>query len=156
MDATVVREIELRFTGKGRAICAPLCNPNDAARFFRSVVARDVRENLLAVYLDGRRRAIGWRVVSIGTATTCLVHPRETFQPAVCLGASSIIVGHNHPSGDPQPSSEDISITKRLAHAGAILGIRLCDHIVFSCGAFVSLRERMPGLFVDDEEGSRG
>ena len=156
MEATVVREIELRFRGKGRTVRTSLSNPSDAARFFRSVIGPDVRENFLAVYLDGRHRPIGWRVVSIGTATTCLVHPRETFQPAVCLGAASIIVGHNHPSGDPNPSAEDISVTKRLAHAGAILGIKLCDHVVFGSEAFVSLRERMPALFVDDNASPRG
>jgi len=150
MEPTVVREIELRFKGRGRAVLAPLSNPGDAARFFRSIVPADVRENFMAVYLDGRCRPIGWRIVSIGTATTSLVHPREVFQPAVCLGASSIIVGHNHPSGDPSPSSEDISVTKRLAQAGAILGIALCDHIVLGEGAHVSLRERLPGLFSID------
>jgi len=147
VEATVVREIELRFRGRGRAVHGPLSDPSHAARFFRSIMPPDVREVFLAVYLDGRRRPIGWRVVSIGTATTALVHPRETFQPAVCLGASSVIVAHNHPSGDPNPSSEDIAVTKRLAQAGEILGIALCDHVVLGEGAFASLRERMPALF---------
>jgi DNA repair protein RadC len=62
-----------------------------------------------------------------------------------------LIVGHNHPSGDPKPSGEDISVTRRLAQAGAILGIRLCDHIVLGADTFASLRERMPDLFVDDD-----
>lgn len=154
MEATVVREIELRFTGRDRTVRNPLSNPNDAARFFRSIVARDVRENFLAVYLDGRRRPIGWRVVSIGTATTCLVHPREVFQPSVCLGAASIIVGHNHPSGDPRPSCEDVAVTKRLAQAGEILGIKLCDHIVLGDRTFASLRERMPAVFLIGPESS--
>jgi DNA repair protein RadC len=151
MEVTVVREIEVRFRGRGRAVRAALRNPSDASRFFRSLIGADVRENFLAVYLDGRHRPIGWRVVSIGTATVSLVHPRETFQPAVCLGAASLIVGHNHPSGDPQPSSEDISVTRRLARAGSILGIGLCDHIVLGGGAFFSLRDHMPNLFSVDE-----
>jgi DNA repair protein RadC len=151
MEVTVVREVELRFRGKGRTVPTVLRNPGDASRFFRSLIGPDVRENFLAVYLDGRHRPIGWRVVSIGTATVSLVHPRETFQPAVCLGAASLIVGHNHPSGDPKPSGEDISVTRRLAQAGSILGITLCDHIVLGDQAFVSLRERSPELFAVDE-----
>lgn len=156
MEPTVVREIELRFRGKGRILRTSLRNPSDAARFFRSIIGPDVRENFVAVYLDGRHRPIGWRVVSVGTATTSLVHPRETFQPAVCLGAAAVIVAHNHPSGDPNPSSEDVSVTKRLAQAGSILGIKLCDHIVLGSDAFASLRERMPALFLDDDTSPRG
>src|SRR5882672_9839692 len=130
MEVTVVRAVELRFKGQGRTVRTALRNPSDASRFFRSLIGPDVRENFLAIYLDGRNRPIGWRVVSIGTATSSLVHPRETFQAAVWLGATSVIVGHNHPSGDAQPSGEDIATTRRLTRAGWILGIRLWDHIV--------------------------
>ncbi len=96
----------------------------------------------MALYLDGRHRPIADRIVSIGTATASLVHPREVFQPAVALGACGLIVAHNHPSQDPTPSAEDRDVTRRLAEAGQLLGIPLLDHVVWTRnGAFVSLRE---------------
>ena len=147
MEVTVVREIEIRFRGRGRRSPAQLGNPSAAARFFRDLIGTDVREKFLAVYLDGRNRPMGWRVVSIGTATASLVHPRETFQAAVRLGASGVVVAHNHPSGDPDPSREDLVLTERLVRAGDILGIKLVDHIVLGAGTFVSLRDRRPAIF---------
>ena len=68
--------------------------------------------------------------VSIGTATMSLVHPREVFRPAIRCSASAVIVVHNHPSGDPEPSSEDLAVTRRLDAAGSLLGIALLDHVV--------------------------
>jgi len=146
-DLTVVREVELRFRGRGRNVYDRLVEPRAAAQFFRSLIGTDVRETFLAAYLDGRNRPIGWRVVSVGTATASLVHPRDTFQVAVHLGAVSLIVGHNHPSGDPEPSSEDLALTERLMRAGEILGIGLVDHIVLGHVDFVSLRRRRPAMF---------
>jgi DNA repair protein RadC len=86
----------------------------------RQVVTDDAREHFVAIYLDGRHRAIGHQVVSVGTATASLVHPREVFQPAILAGACAVIVGHNHPSGDPSPSPEDRAVTLRLEHAQQI------------------------------------
>jgi DNA repair protein RadC len=151
MELTVVREIEIRFRGRGRRSPAQVSNPAAAARFFRGLIGTDVREKFLAVYLDGRNRPMGWRVVSIGTASASLVHPRETFQAAVRLGASGVIVAHNHPSGNPNPSGEDIVLTERLARAGDIMGIKLVDHIVLGAGTFVSLRDRRPAIFAARE-----
>lgn len=88
------------------------------------------REHFVAFYLDTQGRVIERRVVSIGTLDASLVHPREVFEPAVTLHAASVIVAHNHPSGNLEPSEEDIEVTHRLVHAGKILGIGLSDHVV--------------------------
>jgi len=82
------------------------------------------------------------RTVSIGDLSSSIVHPREVYKDAVVASAASIIVAHNHPSGDPTPSGEDVAVTKRLISAGEIMGIDLLDHIVIGDGVFVSLKER--------------
>ena len=96
--------------------------PAAVAQFVRQLVANDAREHFVAIMLDGRHRPIAYQVVSVGTATASLVHPREVFQTAVGLGAVALIVAHSHPSGDPTPSSEDREVTGRLAQAGRVSG----------------------------------
>lgn len=88
------------------------------------------KEHFVAFYLDTQGKVIERQIVSIGTLDASLVHPREVFEPAVALHAASIIVAHNHPSGNLEPSPEDTEITKRLIHAGKILGIALVNHVV--------------------------
>lgn len=92
------------------------------------------REHFAAFYLDTQGRVIERQIISIGTLDTSLVHPREVFEPAVSLRAASIVVAHNHPSGDLKPSDEDVEITQQLRHAGKILGIQLINHIVLASG----------------------
>jgi DNA repair protein RadC len=100
------------------------------------------RERFQVLYLDTRRRLLASRTVSIGTLDASLVHPREVFRPAVELGASAILVAHNHPSGDPEPSPEDLALTSRLDRAGRLLGFRLVDHIILAGSDWISLRQR--------------
>lgn len=101
------------------------------------------RETFLALLLDGKRRLQRRARVSEGTLDFALVHPREVFGPALREGAGSVIVVHNHPSGDPEPSIEDVEITRRLLEVGHVLGVPLLDHVVVSDAGWVSLRERM-------------
>ena len=101
------------------------------------------RERFVTLLLDGRHRLKCLERVSEGTLTSSLVHPREVFRPAVREAAAAIVVAHNHPSGDPEPSHEDLEVTQRLLEAGRVLGIPLLDHLVVGDGVFVSLRERM-------------
>ncbi|MEY2785781.1 MAG: hypothetical protein RL277_1993 [Planctomycetota bacterium] len=101
------------------------------------------REVLLALLLDGKHRLRKVERISEGTLTSALVHPREVFTPAVREAAAALIVVHNHPSGDPEPSEEDIAVTRRLGEAGHILGIPLLDHVVVAEDGQVSLRERL-------------
>lgn len=100
------------------------------------------KEHFRALYLDARRRLLLSETVSIGTLTSSLVHPREVFHPAVGCCAAAVVVAHNHPSGDPEPSPEDLALTRRLRQAGEILGIEVLDHLVVGRSRYVSLKQR--------------
>jgi DNA repair protein RadC len=100
------------------------------------------REHFIIIMLDARRSVKGVAVVSIGTLSASLVHPRECFRPAIVAGAAAVIAVHNHPSGDPTPSAEDRDVTRRLQKAGELIGIPLADHVVVGAGeSFYSFRE---------------
>jgi DNA repair protein RadC len=101
-----------------------------AANLLRTVLADVDREHFVVLLLDRKNRLIGVNTVSIGSLTASVVHPREVFKPAILANAAAIICGHNHPSGDPQPSQEDRLITRRLVLAGEAVGIRILDHII--------------------------
>lgn len=101
------------------------------------------REVLVALLLDGKHRLKRREVISVGTLTGSLVHPREFFRGAVRSCAAAAIAVHNHPSGDPEPSPEDLEVTRRLHQAGELLGVPLLDHVVVGDRSYVSLRERM-------------
>ena len=92
--------------------------------------------------MDTKNRVLSIKTVSIGDLSSSIIHPREVFKDAIVASAASLIVAHNHPSGDPTPSADDVAVTKRLMDAGGILGIDLLDHIVIGDGKFVSLKER--------------
>ncbi|HMS83859.1 MAG TPA: JAB domain-containing protein [Nitrospira sp.] len=101
-----------------------------AAAVLRPCFAGLDREQFLVCCLDAKNVSIGVNIVSIGTLTLSLVHPREVFKAAILLNACAIIAVHNHPSGDPTPSPEDRTLTTRLRDAGDLLGIRLLDHLI--------------------------
>lgn len=103
-------------------------------------VDRD-KEHLWVIHLTNRHTIKVLELVSLGTMTSSLVHPREVFTRAVGLRSASLIVAHNHPSGNLEPSSEDIEITKRLVQAGEILGIQLLDHLVVSLDGYTSMKQ---------------
>ena len=88
------------------------------------------KEHFAIFFLDARSQEIKREVISVGTLTASLVHPREVFESAIKVNAVSIILAHNHPSGDPEPSEDDIDITKKLIHAGRILDISITDHVI--------------------------
>jgi len=100
------------------------------------------REYFVGFYLDSRHQVIRQDVISIGTLNASIVHPREVFSLAVRLSAASIVLAHNHPSGDPTPSEEDHAITRRLHEAGRLLGVELVDHVVVARSGYVSFREK--------------
>ena len=99
------------------------------------------QEYFLCLSLDGGQRLIAQRTITIGTLTTVQAHPREVFADALADRAASVIVAHNHPSGDPRPSNEDITLTQQLAAAGQLLGISLRDHIIVSKSEHFSYRQ---------------
>lgn len=116
-------------------------SPSIAAEVIRSYIGPTDREHFVVLMLDTKTHIIGVNTVSVGTLNASLVHPRETFKPAILVNAFSIILGHNHPSGDPLPSPEDIANTRLLVQAGKLLDIEVQDHvIVTSDGAFYSLK----------------
>lgn len=100
------------------------------------------REHFVAFYLNACHRPLGRETVSIGTLTASLVHPREVFSPAIERAAAAVLVAHNHPSGDPNPSREDRLTTRRLVGAGKLLGIPLLDHVVVAEHRYFSFREQ--------------
>ena len=121
-------------------------SPRDAANIFREYVGHADREHFVLMLLDTKNQVVGLHTVSIGDLSSSIVHPREVFKIAVLTGAASMIVAHNHPSGDTTPSPEDIAVTKRLNEAGELLGIEILDHVIIGGEiAFVSMKEK--GLF---------
>ena len=119
--------------------------PNDIHGLLQRQLAYQDREIFCIVVLDARNQVLGVNTVSIGSVSASIVHPREVFRPAILMGASSIILSHCHPSGDPSPSKDDIELTRRLLKAGEILGIEVLDHIIIADTQFLSLKEK--GLF---------
>lgn len=111
-----------------------VCNSAAAATIFSSYLAAEDREHFVVMLLNSKNRIIGMNTVSVGSLSSSLVHPREVFKPAILANAAAILVAHNHPSGEPTPSCEDIEITKRLKAAAELLSIRLLDHIVLGEG----------------------
>ncbi len=97
------------------------------------------KEHFVVFYLNARNQEIEREIISVGTVNTSLVHPREVFEGAIKNNATSIILAHNHPSGDTEPSQDDIEITKKLVHAGKILDIRVVDHVVVTDKEFLSI-----------------
>lgn len=100
------------------------------------------KETFMAIYLDGRNRLVREERVSEGTLNAAVVHPREVFGPALRCGAASVVVFHNHPSGDPAPSAEDFAVTSRLRDAGVLVGIPLLDHCIIGDERYFSFLER--------------
>jgi DNA repair protein RadC len=99
------------------------------------------KEHFYVMHLDTRSRINMVELVSVGTLSSSLVHPRETFRRAVIQGSASIIVAHNHPSGEVDPSADDTKVTKLLFEAGNILGITMLDHVIFAKGKFFTFRD---------------
>ena len=144
---TLIREVAVQYRGNRRSLPSPIRSGADVVRLVRKLVAGDAREHFITVLVNGRHHPIGYQVVAVGTATASLVHPREVFQAAVGAGAVAIVVAHNHPSGDPSPSAEDRSVTKRLVEAGNLLGIRVLDHVVVTPDGYFAFREHAEELF---------
>ncbi|MGG1400244.1 DNA repair protein RadC [Bacillus salipaludis] len=117
--------------------------PEDAQELAASHIADEDREVLLVMMLNTKNQVVGLHRAHVGSLNASVVHPREVMKCAILNNAASIIVSHQHPSGDPTPSREDIDITKRLAEAGKILGIELLDHVIVTyTGNHVSLKEK--------------
>lgn len=117
-------------------------SPKDVADYLMEDMRYLKQEQFVALLLDTKNQILAKEVITIGTLNSSIVHPREVFKPAIKKSVSAIIVAHNHPSGDPTPSREDIDVTKRLAQAGEVLGIDLLDHLVIGDGRYTSLKDK--------------
>jgi DNA repair protein RadC len=135
-------ELGARLVGEGAGEQPVLRSPEQAARYLLPRYAARPVETFGLLALDVRHRLKREVVVSVGCLTSSLVHPREVFQEAVVSRAAALLLFHNHPSGDPEPSAEDLSLTRRLAAAGTLMGIEVLDHLVLGAGRYVSLKER--------------
>ena len=142
-SASVCASLELgrRLAARRLHPGAAIRGPADVFAHFHPSLRLVPHERFIALLLDGRHRVLREEVVSQGTLTASLVHPREVFRPALRESAAALILVHNHPSGDPTPSAEDREVTLRLVRAGDLLGVRVIDHVVVAERGFCSLKE---------------
>jgi DNA repair protein RadC len=123
----------------------PLNDPERAADLLRTLIPDDGREHFYSLMLDSQNRLVAAHHVSTGSLSASIVHPREVLGPAVrLLGIAHLILGHNHPSGDPTPSKEDVHLTRQLMEGARLLGLRVHDHVIIGSGSdeHVSLAAR--------------
>ncbi|PQP80049.1 hypothetical protein C0Q44_29530 [Paenibacillus sp. PCH8] len=116
--------------------------PHDAADILMEQMRYLQKEHFVCLFLNSKNHIIAQETLSMGSLNASIVHPREVFRAAIKCSSASIVCAHNHPSGDPTPSPEDIQITKRLIEAGTIVGIDVLDHIIIGDGTYVSLKEK--------------
>ena len=141
--ATVLAALEI---GRRIASAKPvekihLSCPQDVAEFLMPRLRYSVKEQFIVILLNGKNKVVGTEVISEGSLSSSVVHPREVYASALLHHAAAIMVAHNHPSGDPKPSNEDREITSLLAQSGKVLGIPLVDHIVIGDGTYYSFLE---------------
>jgi DNA repair protein RadC len=126
---------------RGRRERVQIRSARDAAELLVPEFGSRPVEQFGVMLLDTKHRVLRTTLLSVGTLDASIVHPREVFRAAASGGASAIVVFHNHPSGDPTPSGDDIALTKRLINAGELMGITVLDHLIVAENAFASLRE---------------
>ena len=138
----LVFEVARRYSSTRRLVKGePFTTPQHIYDALKLRFSEEKREHFLTITLDARHRVMHEHMISVGSLTSSIVHPREVFRPAVREAAGAIVLVHNHPSGDPRPSDEDIAVTRRLIHASELLGIRVLDHIIIGDGAYASFKE---------------
>lgn len=134
-------ELGKRFARESRKNGTAIRAPKDVARLFMDEMKHYDREHFKAAFLNTKNQIIKVATVSIGSLNASIVHPREILKPAIAVSAASIVLVHNHPTGDPTPSREDVEFTRRFARCGELIGIELLDHIVIGADRFQSLKE---------------
>jgi len=119
----------------------PLSSPQEVAGFLMPRLRFLDQEHFLTLHLNTKNRLLGTETISVGTLDASLVHPREVFKAAIRQSSASLILAHNHPSGDPRPSKEDIKLTHRLKESGELLGIPILDHVIIGDNKYFSMKE---------------
>jgi len=141
VEAGELLQIEGIGPAKAATVLAVIESPEQAAMALSADLMWEAQEHFAVLHLDIKHRLIGQQIVTRGTATETLTHPRETFRSAIKQGASRILVAHNHPSGSLDPSPEDLALTRQLLQAGQLLQIPVLDHLILGGGQFLSLRQ---------------
>ena len=141
LQIKAVLELSKRMASERVEARLKISEPSTLAAYFMEILRHEKSERFLVVLIDAKCKMIDYEVVSTGSLTASIVHPREVYKVAIKKSAHSIIVLHNHPSGDPTPSQEDLHITKRLKSVGEVMGIPLLDHIIIGDNSYKSLRE---------------
>lgn len=136
-----VFEIARRVSTENEPYRLKFQNSKDVSDYLMPKMKNLKKEYLIGLYLDTRNKLIKEETISIGTLNSSLIHPREIFRSAVKEASASIIIVHNHPSGDPAPSTDDIAITKKIIKAAEIMGIELLDHVIIGNEKHVSMKE---------------
>jgi DNA repair protein RadC len=136
-----VFEMARRIGGVNRDEEVYICSPEDVRNVVSDLKFFD-KEHFVCLYLNTKCKIIGRETISVGSLNSAIVHPREVFKAAIRQGAASLIFAHNHPSGDPTPSHEDVQVTNRLVECGALLGIDVKDHVIIGGDNWISLAER--------------
>jgi DNA repair protein RadC len=123
---------------------AAIKDPGTAYRMALDILelGEAAEENFCIICLNTKNKVVGLHTISIGSLNSSIVHPREVFKAACLNNASAIILLHNHPSGEPEPSHEDIETTQRLVSAGNIMGIKVLDHVIVGYGKYISMKEQ--------------
>lgn len=134
-------ELGRRISSFNRREQTAITGPRDIKHLLMDEMRFLEKEHFKAVLLNIKNHVISIEDISVGSLNTSIVHPREVFKPAIRRSSASIILVHNHPSGDPTPSREDIEVTQRLVESGKILGISVLDHVIIGNGSIVSLKE---------------
>ena len=142
--ATILASVELgrRLSQAAAARIEVVHGPEDAAHYAMPRFRFEQREHFAVLLLNTKNHILGMPEVSVGSLSASIVHPREVFREAINYAAASMILLHNHPSGDPSPSREDIAVTNRLVKAGKIMDIEVLDHIILGDHRFLSLKEK--------------
>ena len=130
----VYRVVLVRESTTPEPPSTPVRKSSEAAKAVRPLFEKIDREQFVVLLLDAQHKAVGINLVSLGSLTATVVHPREAFKAAILANAAAVIVAHNHPSGSVEPSQEDIELSRRLREAGELLGIRVLDSIVLGEG----------------------
>lgn len=141
LQIKAVLELSKRMAQERYQAGIKISKPQTIADYFMEQLRYKRQECFVVIFVDTKCKMIGYKIVSEGSLTASIVHPREVYKYAIQKSAHSIIVLHNHPSGDPDPSNEDLQITKRLKSAGEVIGIPLLDHIILGDNSYKSLRE---------------
>ena len=138
----VVKEVVRRIMEERPSDAPVIRGPEDVTAVFLPKLLHETKEHFMLAVLTTKNRVIATPTVSIGSLSASVVHPREVFREAIKYPCAAIILVHNHPSGDPTPSREDIAVTERLVKAGKILDIPILDHIIIGQHKYVSMKEK--------------